>query len=174
MLARANPSNLRNDLESVYREKLRDALALAEEWARTPQASRPAFSRWVEDNSAVQEALDLEDWLRPENDLPGERQRRAQGVTELLDRAGWPYELIELFRRRILKRQRGRPLSPATRRLAILALESKRTDERFSWMRFAASNCDCAKRQHDASCKERIRQAAIALQRLLDRVGVAY
>jgi hypothetical protein len=170
----ANSPSLRNLLDAAYRKKLKEVGALLEESASRPDARRPTMGELLQRNPVIKNTAELEDWLYPENDLPEGRSRRAQELTKLFDEAHMPYELTNLFRRNILERRRGAPIKPEVRRLAIIALEAERTDAHFSWMRFAAAHCDCGKDRHDPACKERIRQAARALQRLLARLHIRY
>lgn len=169
-----NAPSLRGLLENAYQQKLKEVVALAKEWANTSHGTRPTIRQWMKEHQPVRDTIELEKWLRPEYDLPEERKRRAQKLTDLCDQTGAPYEITDHFRKAILKRDKGAPLKPGTRRLAILAIEAQRNGGRFSWMRFALANCDCGMRGHDTRCKERIRQAAMTLQRLLRRLGITY
>lgn len=168
------PVNLQEVLEKAYRIRLKELDLRGKEWVSLAHENRPTFNRWVEHNPVVLETQELEGWVYPENDLLQQREKRAQVITQLCDKVGMPYDVTAVIRRGILKRRRGAPIKPATRRLAILALEKQRNDVKFSWMRFALTNCDCPKRPHDSNCKERIRLAARDLQSLLDRLEIEW
>jgi len=157
-------------LERAYRDGIQNVSKLL---AQTPKESMPSIARWIRENPIVGDIVELEGWVFTSRDEVSERQKRAAYLTETLDSAGAPYELTNLFRQSALRRDRGRPLKPAVREVAILALEEKRNDPKFSWMGFAKSHCPCEKSRHDAWCKESIRQAAMKLQRLMDRLGIA-
>lgn len=71
------------------------------------------------------------------------------------------------------KKKRGAAIS--ARRTAVKALELRLTDRHtWTWPRLAQKFCTCPKpkNEHGAYCRERIRQAVMALEKVLKRHGV--
>ena len=160
-------------LEEAYKDHLRRVSTLFKDYADLPENEQPPLRAFIKQNPVVADAIALERWAHPEEDSLERRAQRAKRLTKLCDEARMPYELTAFMLSGILKRRKGAPIKAEVRRLAVRALEAKHTDPNFSWMRFARKNCACSKSAHDLACKERIRQAAIELQRLMRKVGIS-
>jgi hypothetical protein len=69
----------------------------------------------------------------------------------------------------LFENKRGRPVTRGP--VAVRALQLK-WDKNPKWQKIADELCDCGQRKHSESCRQSIRQAAMALQRLLNRQGL--
>ena len=129
---------------------LTDLLRVLPEFARLT-AEAHELSRWALD------PLSEEEWRR----LPA-------ALGDLLTRQGWTYSEAQGVVGSI-RRPRGCP--PRMRVIAIKALEMKLRPGQ-SWMKITNRLCNCGAARHTESCKERIRQATMDLQEVLDRYGI--
>ena len=111
--------------------------------------------------------------------LIGDAVRVSAGpphLGEILANAGVQQKLATTIIRMLSEplQQRGAPIKPGTRRLAITALEAKleakRLHHKFSWQGFANKHCR-GEESERVRCRERIRQVVLELRRLLGRLG---
>ena len=84
-----------------------------------------------------------------------------------LVQAGVPHKVVLRLMARGGKPRRGRPVS--IRAAAVDALEMKLADSGQSWAKIARKKCPCGQSRHDFQCRERIRQAVIALKKVLQK-----
>ncbi len=101
-----------------------------------------------------------------------DRRPSAQDIEEAFRRcveAGWPIDqAAELFQPP--KKKLGRPVS--NRWPVMLALEQRMQNPELSWMQLAVDFCRCGQPKHEYACRERIRQQAMVLDEMLNRLGV--
>jgi hypothetical protein len=167
-------SSLCEVLQRAYDRQLEALGVAAVQLAETPIEQRTPTEEWAKENPVVRDTVELASWVYPEQYLLEERRTRAELMIAICNAANLPFEITDLLRNAILKPRKGAPIQPAVRRTAVLALEEKRSNVEFSWMRFALQHCQCLKRQHDSDCKEAIRKAARDLQALMRRLDIRY
>jgi hypothetical protein len=123
------------------------------------------------DLSSAQESADamseLYSWLQ-NADPPVIGKAVSDTFAELV-RAGVPIQQAAIVLR-TSTRGRGRPV--ANRLPVLLAFEKRELNPALSWSRLAREFCQCGQRVHDLRCRNRIRQQARALERVLSRLGV--
>jgi hypothetical protein len=156
---------LKEILEQAYRTKLREA---GEAW----KTFEPPVQVFLARHPVIVVAAELEAWARPDAQTKAAKRARRFKMLEMLGEVGVPVKEWPVFLKPFSRP--GAPVNPETRKLAVAALEAKRTDPNFSWQRFANGHCTCGKPAHGAYCKERIRQAAMELGRLLQDLHVEY
>jgi hypothetical protein len=84
---------------------------------------------------------------------------------------GFSPEHAESAAKTLSQPRRGAPVS--VRQTAVRALELRLADlSNWSWTRLGRELCTCDKSEHDTYCTQRIRQAAIALEKVLRKHGV--
>ena len=71
---------------------------------------------------------------------------------------------------KLSKRARGRPVS--NRGPVLLAVEQRLLHPELSWMKLAIRFCQCGQSHHNEMCKQRIRQQAMKVEKMLTRLGV--
>jgi hypothetical protein len=165
---------LREALEKAYDRQLKALVVHARQRAETPIEQRTPTQEWARENPVVRDTVQLSSWVYPEQDLIENRITRAKLMIMACDTANVPFEVSDFLRNSMLKPRKGAPIQPDVRRTAILALEEKRSDVKFSWRRFALKHCPCEKAEHDALCSEAIRKAARDLQALIRRLEIQY
>jgi len=166
-----DPRPVQEIIDQTYRSKRNEwSKAWKEFGKKTKKTPSLPLTEFFKAFPLFEEFCQLETWARPEEYTLAARRRRKAATRDALYRARVPLEawggILETFSKA------GAPVKLEMRRLAVQALDSWRSDPSFSWQRFANNHCNCGKATHDTRCKERIRQAAIALQRLLKRLGV--
>jgi len=106
--------------------------------------------------------------------ITDDRRGSAQDIEEAFRRcleAGWPIEqAATLLQPPKTKKKLGRPVS--NRWPVMLALERRMQNPKLSWMQLAVDFCRCDKPKHEFACRERIRQQAMVLDEMLNRLGV--
>jgi hypothetical protein len=157
-------------IDQTYQSKLHEWGKAWKAFGRAWKASRSPLSEFLKKFPVIEEVCQLESWARPEDHTIAARAQRKDVTKDALLRACVPLDVWDKLLKPFSKA--GASVKPKMRRLVVQALESWRSDQSFSWQRFANKHCDCGKAAHDIHCKERIRQAAIALQRLLKKLGV--
>jgi hypothetical protein len=167
--------SIREIIEQCYRAKLPEYFAAFKEYARALEASTPTVSEFMKRFPVIEQVSQLETWVNPENNTRAARSRRhtilRAGMLEAIGQDGEASEEADQMLSAAFSKP-GAPVKPMVRRVAIAALEAKRTDAKFSWQRFANAHCPCSKTEHNRDCKERIRQASMELQRLLRKLGI--
>jgi hypothetical protein len=156
-------------LERAYRKGVLRAKELAREYFSRPSETRPTFAVFRDQNPLFADIVELEGWVYPELGLEKERAERIKRIAEL----SLPYEVAKL----LLDSQRpgkGAPIKPDIRHAAVKALEAKRCDKNFSWMRFARRNCLSRDLVEVLKYRECVRQAAMQLQKLMRRLEISY
>jgi hypothetical protein len=157
-------ARLKQILEQTYLTGLRESFELCKHF-------QPPLSEFLSKHPVVAATAELETWIHPEKFTKDGRLSRAVRVLSFSRKEGLHHEVTRLFCKAIVGRK-GAPVRPETRTLAVAALDAKLTDPKFSWQSFANLHCPCGKKRHDIDCKERIRQSAMELQRLLRKFGV--
>jgi hypothetical protein len=172
---RAGQPSIQELLEKTYRAKLPEYARAWKEYAKALRSSRLPASEFLKTFPVIDQVSELETWVNPEGHTISARTRRNTIMRAvMLEAIGQDREASEEADHllKAVSSKPGAPVRPEIRRLAIRALETQRADPRFSWQRFANTNCPCRKSQHDIYCKERIRQSAMRLKRLLTELGV--
>lgn len=172
---RAGQPPIQGLLEKTYRAKLPEYAKAWKEYAKAFRSASLPASEFLKAFPVIEQVAELETWVNPEEHTISARTRRNT-ITRagMFDAIGQDREASEEADHLLeaLSSKPGAPVRPEIRRLAVRALETQRADPGFSWQRFANTNCPCRKSQHDIYCKERIRQSAMRLKRLLTELGV--
>lgn len=87
-----------------------------------------------------------------------------------LIKAGMAMEEVSGILHERSKKGKGAPVS--NRLPVLLAYEQRSLNSKMSWMKLAVKFCQCSEPKHDHRCRERIRQQAMELEKMLTRLGV--
>jgi hypothetical protein len=161
--------SLEQTLEKAYREGVLRTSQLAAEFLRRPLETRPPLAVFIAQNHLFADIIELEGWVYPKLRLPEEQAKRVKRIGE----SSLDYEFAKVLLDG-MKLGKGAPIKPEIRQAAMKFLESKRHDENISWMRFAIANCPSRDDGEVLKYKERVRQAAMKLQKLMLRLQIPY
>ncbi len=156
---------LKEIIEEAYRVKFA-------EWAKAWKTFEPPAQAFVARHPVIAEVIELEPWVHPEFYTKVARSGRRRNALEAMGKAGVPSEdwtdLLKPWSKP------GAPVKPETRKLAIEVLELRRRNPKLSWQQFANRHCTCKKNEHDSHCMQRIRQAAMKLDLLLQKLHIEF
>jgi hypothetical protein len=185
--ALADRTELRRKIK-VYSTKesptVRDQLGLA--WCRNqlcflepnlPVSSTltPAslWQYWVEHQEELQKFHSEQNKIMGYLDGPAEANAAElwakQQMLELVSGDRITYLALFPAVEHLFKKQPGHPITRGP--IAVRALQLK-WEKNPTWQKIADEICDCGQHKHSESCWQSIRQAAMALQRLLNRHGL--
>ena len=156
-------------LEETYRTTVREYVGACKRWVTMRRSSRPSLAALLRANPKFGSLDELDTWIHPERYTAEAQQQRRMRLLEPIRRympvEEWP-GFLNVFRLR-----KGPKIQVPFRRAAIEALDVRRRDRKnFHWQPFTDDHCPCGKAEH-LRCKERIRQPAMQLQRLLRKAG---
>lgn len=108
-------------------------------------------------------------YLKPQNELDLESQRRARKMLDLIQGDQLTFVALYPVVEQLYKKKPGRPV---TRRHAAVRALQMTIEKNWTLNKATHQFCDCGKSKHDVSCKQQMRQSIIGLRKLLRKSGV--
>jgi hypothetical protein len=115
--------------------------------------------------TVLDEASEIMDWIMPQQEpVPFDI---SMSIATMLRQAGAPEKVCKEMIARAGKMSKGRPVTK--RPIAIMALEKQllEPERKWSYRVLAQQFCNCAKDKHDNECAQSLRQAMIALKKIV-------